>query len=81
MLGAGLVIVALVLVNVVGLFDTQDQTFVTAYGYAIVLPYALGHLCLLAAFALGLPSLDEPDDEDDDGRYVGDAFEDDDLAG
>ena len=92
-LGAALIVAALVLVNLNGLLDIADQTLVTVYAYAIVLPYVLGHVILLAAFALGLPSLDDPDDEgrepdesydegydDGDDRFAGVAFDDDDLA-
>jgi hypothetical protein len=65
-LAGGLVVLALVLVNLNGVIDIPDQTLATAYGYVIVLAYSLGHASLLGAFALGLPSLDEFDDEEDD---------------
>ena len=35
-------------------------------GYVIVLAYSGGHLLLLAAFAVGLPAIDEPDEADDE---------------
>ena len=82
MLGAGLVIIALVLVNLNGLLDIQDQAFVTAYRYAIILGYALGHVSLFGAFVVGLPASDEFDDDkdefDDDDE---DEFDDDEPAG
>jgi len=67
-LAGALVLVALALVNVNGLLDFYGDTFATAYGYVVSSSYALGHLALLAAFAIGLPSLDplEDDEEDDD---------------
>ena len=46
-----------------GLIDVQDGTFVTLYGYAVAASYALGHVSLLAAFAVGLPALDESDED------------------
>ena len=57
-LAAGLVLFALALVNLSGLLDVQDDTFVTIYGYVVAASYAVGHLCLLLAFAVGLPELD-----------------------
>jgi hypothetical protein len=65
-LATALVLIALALVNVSGILDTSDTTFVTAYGYLTATAYALGHLCLLAAFALGLPALDALEDADTD---------------
>ena len=65
-LGGGLVVGALALVNVGGLLDLQDGTISTVYRYAIVLAYALGHVALLVAFAVGLPTLDAFEDEDED---------------
>jgi hypothetical protein len=64
-LAAALVLIALALVNISGVLDPQSDTFVTVYGYATSSAYALGHLCLLAAFAVGLPALDELEDEED----------------
>ena len=60
------VLIALALVNIGGILDPQDPTFVSAYGYVTATAYALGHLCLLAAFAVGLPALDEEDVEEDE---------------
>jgi hypothetical protein len=53
---AGLVIAALVLVNLGGILSLSDPTLSDAYGYAIVLAYGLGHIALFAAFAVGLPA-------------------------
>jgi len=78
-LATALVLVALALVNVSGILDTADSTFVTAYGYVTASAYTLGHLCLLAAFAVGLPAVDPLDDEDDDEDE--DAFDDEDASG
>lgn len=64
-IGAGLVVFALALVNVNGLLALQDGTFLTVYRYLIIIGYALGHIGLLVAFAIGLPALDWPDDEDE----------------
>ena len=63
-LATALVLIALALVNVSGILDTSDTTFVTAYGYVTATAYALGHLCLLAAFAVGLPAVDALEDAD-----------------
>ena len=81
-LGAWLVLLALALVNLNGLIENEDPTFVTVYGYVVAASYALGHLCLLAAFAVGLPALDEVDEDevedDDDLAGVGEVSLDDD---
>jgi hypothetical protein len=64
---AGVVVIfALVLVNLPGVFDLQDPTLVQLYGWIIVIAYSTGHLFLLGAFAIGLPSLDETEDDEDD---------------
>ena len=70
-LGTGLIVLGLILVNLNGVLPAQSGAFNTVYAYATVIAYALGHLCLLAAFLLGLPArdrddFDEDDDEDDD---------------
>ena len=62
-LGGGLVILALALVNLDGVLDIGEATFLTVYGYVIVLAYAFGHVGVLAAFAVGLPALDGSEDE------------------
>ncbi len=82
------VLLALAIVNLSGLITVADDAFGTALGYVIVLAYAGGHVLLLAAFAVGLPALDDPDegdididddfDEDDDDDEDEDFDEDDD---
>jgi len=64
--GSAVVILALVLVNLAGVLDIQDATFVAAYGWIITILYATGQLGLLVAFAIGLPGLDESDDGSDE---------------
>jgi hypothetical protein len=65
-LGSGIVLFALVLLNVVGLFTVPEAWILDLYQWTVVVAYALGHLCLLAAFTIGLPSLDPDDDADYD---------------
>jgi hypothetical protein len=78
-LGATAVLAALVLVNLAGVLDIQDATFVTAYGWLITILYAFGHLDLLLAFAIGLPKVDRfQDDEDEDDGDEDDEDEDED---
>jgi hypothetical protein len=62
--GAGIVVFALVLLNIVSLVTVPDAWILDLYQWTVVIVYALGHLFLLAAFAIGLPSLDPSDDED-----------------
>jgi hypothetical protein len=62
-LGSGVVLFALVLVNVVALVTVPEAWIIDLYQWTVTIAYALGHLCLLVAFTLGLPSLD-PDEED-----------------
>ena len=64
--GAGIVLFALALVNVVGLVTVPEAWIVDAYQWTVVIAYALGHLCLLVAFTIGLPSLDPDIDDIDD---------------
>ena len=75
--GAGIVLFALVLVNLVGLLEVPEAWIIDAYQWTVVVAYALGHLFLLVAFTLGLPSLDPVDDdedfEDEDEDYDEDA--------
>lgn len=66
-LAAAVSIFAIVLVSLPGVLDVQDPTIVQVYGAIIVVVYALGHLGLLAAFALGLPSLDSAEEDDEPG--------------
>ncbi|MEP6637929.1 MAG: hypothetical protein ABJC39_01145 [Chloroflexota bacterium] len=75
-LAGAVVLVALVLVNLAGVLDVTDRAIIENYGWIVVISYALGHLLLLAGFAVGLPSLaawddddevDEVDEDNDDG--------------
>ena len=77
-IGGTLVVLALVLVNLSGVVDITDQTLSTLYGYVIVLSYSLGHVGLLAAFALGLPSLEGLEEDDEDDEDYDDDYEDED---
>ena len=67
-LATALVLVALALVNISGILGSGDTTFVTAYGYVTATAYSLGHVCLLASFAVGLPAVDALEDEDTDAH-------------
>jgi hypothetical protein len=61
----GVILFALALVNLGGVLDLQNPTIVAVYGWIAVGAYALGNIGLLLSFAIGLPSLDRFDDEDD----------------
>ena len=76
-----LVLLTLAIVNLTGLIQVADDIFGTLLGYAIVFAYAGGHLLLLLAFLVGLPTIevDETTDDDDDEDEDGDVFEDDDF--
>ena len=63
--GAAIVLFALVLVNLVGVITVPEAWVIDLYQWTVVIAYALGHLCLLVGFTVGLPSLDPTDDEDD----------------
>ncbi len=63
---AGLVIVALAMVNLGGVISLADPTVNSVYGYAIVLAYGLGHIALFVAFAIGLPALGDDGSEAED---------------
>lgn len=77
-LGGAAVLVALLLVNVGGLFEFADQTLSDIYGYVTIVFYALGLLFLLAAFVARLPALGEAGDvEEDDDEEDEDDEEDD----
>lgn len=65
-LGGGLIVIALALINIAGVVPIADQTIAEIFGWVIYSLYALGHLALLWAFAIGLPSPDDGDDFDDD---------------
>ena len=62
-LAAGIILFALVLVNIVGLITVPEAWILDLYQWTVTIAYALGHLFLLVAFTIGLPSLD-PDDDD-----------------
>ncbi len=62
-LAGGVILFALVLVNLAGVIDVTEQGVIETYGWVVVIAYALGHLFLLGAFAVGLPSLEAFDDE------------------
>ena len=47
-----------------GLIDVPEAWIIDAYQWIVVITYALGHVLLLVAFTLGLPSLDPVDDDD-----------------
>ena len=69
---AVLVLVALALVNVGGLLEVLDETLFRAYSLSIAVAYGLGHVCLLAAFLVGLPDLDAGESLDGDVRFESD---------
>ena len=54
-LGTGLVLLALAMLNVRNLIDVTDATVDEVYGYIEATAYAAGNLCLLVAVAIGLP--------------------------
>src|SRR6188472_1498624 len=64
--GAGIVLFALVLVNLVGLLEVPEAWIIDAYQWTVVVAYAVGHVFVLVAFTLGLPSLDPVEDDDED---------------
>ncbi len=71
-IGTGLVLLGIAVVNVASLAQIATEPLQTIYSYAVSAAFAVGHLCLLGAFLVGLPSLDDADaieaavDEDDD---------------
>jgi hypothetical protein len=65
-LATGFVLIALVIVNLGSLFEIPDDAIGTLLGYVTVIAYAGGHLLLLAAFAVGLPEIDDVEDGDTD---------------
>ncbi len=65
-LGTGLIVLGLILFNLNSVLPAQTGVFNTTYAYATVIAYALGHLCLLAAFLIGLPALPSDDDRNED---------------
>ena len=64
-LGTGLVLLALAMLNVRNLIDVTDATVDEVYGYIEATAYAAGNLCLLVAVAVGLPAIDPLEDEAD----------------
>ena len=65
-LAGGIVLFALVLINLVALVAVPADRVIDLYQWTVVLAYALGHVLLLTAFTIGLPSLDPEDDD-----YIG----------
>jgi hypothetical protein len=57
LLGAALVLLALVLLNIRGLIDVTDATVDEIYGYVESTAYAAGFVSLLLAFVVGLPEM------------------------
>jgi hypothetical protein len=82
--GTGLVLLGIAVVNVASLVQIATEPLLTIYSYAVSAAFAVGHLCLLGAFLVGLPSLDDADaseaadDEDDDDEEDVDDDDDDD---
>jgi hypothetical protein len=70
---SGIVLFALVLLNIVGLVTVPEVWILDLYQWTVVFAYAIGHLGLLVAFTVGLPSLDPDDytdyDEDNDEGF------------
>ena len=63
-LAAGLVLLALAMLNVRNLIDVTDATVDEVYGYIEATAYAAGNLCLLVAVAIGLPVIDPLEEEE-----------------
>ncbi len=63
-IGSGAVILALVLIDLAEIVGYSDEGL--ALSYITIAAYSIGNVLLLAAFAVGLPSLDELEDEDED---------------
>jgi hypothetical protein len=57
-LGTGLVLLALAMLNVRNVIDVTDASVDEIYGYIEATAYAAGNLCLLVAVAVGLPAID-----------------------
>lgn len=62
-LGTGLVLLALAMLNVRNLIDVTDAAVDEVYGYIEATAYAAGNLCLLVAVAAGLPAIDRTKEE------------------
>ena len=63
-LGTGLVLLALAMLNVRNLIDVTDETVDEVYGYIEATAYAAGNVCLLVAVAVGLPEIDRREDQE-----------------
>ena len=63
-IGGGLVILALVLIDLAEIVGFSDTGL--ALSYLTIAAYSIGNVLLLAAFVVGLPSLDDLEDEDED---------------
>jgi hypothetical protein len=61
-LGTGLVLLALAMLNIRNLIDVTDETVDEIYGYIEATAYAAGNLCVLVAVAVGLPAIDRTED-------------------
>ena len=69
-----MVVGALAIATASGLIvDPRIQDWFTAIQYSITILFAAGHLGLLLAFFVGLPSLDEVEDETDHDEADDDA--------
>ena len=68
------------IINLSSLIEVTGLNDLTILAYVTVIAYSGGHLLLLAAFGVGLPEVDEFDDEDapepDDEEGAFDDFED-----
>ena len=62
-IGAGLVILALVIIDLAEIVGFSDTSL--ALSYLTIAAYSVGNVLLLAAFIVGLPSLDDLEDEED----------------
>lgn len=80
-LGGGLIIAAYTVRAVLVVFTVtpETQALFTNLGFALSVTVALGYLGLLIGFLLGLPSLDEVDDDVLDDDADGEAVDDDSL--
>ena len=62
-IGAGLVILALVIIDLAEIVGFSDTSL--ALSYLTIAAYSVGNVLLLAAFIVGLPSLDDLEDEEE----------------
>jgi hypothetical protein len=69
-LASAMVLLTLALINIVPLVPVPEDWVISLYQWTTTIANALGHLLLLLAFTIGLPSLDPVDDDDlDDAGY------------